>query len=388
MKLLFTAQDFPPVTGGIQEYSHQLARAFSSRAQVTVIAPSHPGAREFDRDQPFAVIRYPVGHTSLFGATTPLSIPALCAATDTRVVFHAQWTTAIGSLAAERLGLVDHYFVAAHGRELRTDRLPPLERNLRRAAIAGASGIFPVSGYTADLAIGCGASPSRIHPVSNGVDSRFFAPRDPSAARQRLGIDGRPVVLTASRLVPRKGVDTVIEALHRLADRYPEMLYLVVGDGPDRERLESLAGPLLRTGRVRFRGRVPKDDLPDYYSAADLFVMPAREERDGCVEGFGLVFLEAGGCGTAVIGARSGGIPDAVEDGDNGLLVPPGDPGRLARAIGRLIDDEGLRERLGRNGRARAERMSWARCAQRIFERMAHPARPLPRTASNLRRTA
>jgi len=387
MKLLFVAQDFPPVTGGIQEYSHQLALELSSRIPVTVMAPSHPEASGFDRDQPIDVVRYPAGHTSAFGLTTPLSIPALGITTGARLVFHGQWTTAIGSLTAQRLGLIDHYFVAAHGRELRTDRLPPAERTLRRIALKGATAVFPVSSYTADLVRSCGVPPGRFHTVQNGVDTNFFVPRDPVVARRRLGLENRRVLLTAARLVPRKGVDTVIEALRSIASRNPDLVYVVVGNGPDRQRLEALAGPLLDSGQVRFRGRVPRDDLPRYYSAADVFVMPAREERDGCVEGFGLVFLEAGGCGTAVIGARSGGIPGAVEDGVNGLLVPPSDPARLARAIGRLLDDDDLRERLARQGLARARSLTWARCAEQIFEQIRHRACPLPRSESLLERT-
>lgn len=370
MKLIVVAQDFPPVAGGIQEYSHQLALHLSSRCQVLAIAPAHPGADAFDRAQPFTVLRYPAGHTSLFGVTTPASLPAACAATGARVALHSQWTTAIGSAVARRLGLIDHYFVAAHGREILTDRMPPVERTLRQIALRGASDVFPVSGYTADLVRRCGVSPARVHAVPNGVDPQLFHPRDPDAARRRLGLEGRRVVLTAARLVPRKGVDTTLEALGLIAARYPDLVYVVVGDGPDRERLRRLAGPLLEQGRVQFRGRVRREELPDCYAAAHVFAMPARQEADGCVEGFGLVFLEAGACGTAVVGARSGGVPDAVESGVNGLLVPPADPVNLAAAIGRLLDDDQLRERLARQGLERARSLTWSRCAGTILEQI------------------
>jgi phosphatidylinositol alpha-1,6-mannosyltransferase len=162
----------------------------------------------------------------------------------------------------------------------------------------------------------------------------------------------------------------MLAALERIADSYPDLVYVVVGDGPDRDRLRRLAGPLLEQGRVWFLGRVRREDLPDCYAAAHVFAMPARQERGGCVEGFGLVFLEAGACGTPVIGARSGGISDAVEDGINGLLVPPDDPPSLAAALGRLLDDGRLRKRLARQGLARAQSLTWARCAESILEQI------------------
>jgi len=380
MRLLFVAQDFPPVTGGIQEYSFQLARELAQRCRITVLAPSHCGSRAFDRAQPFPVVRYPAGHTSLFGATTPTAVPALCVLSGTRAVLHGQWTTALGSLLARRLGLIDGYFVAAHGRELRTDRLPPAERSLRRIALGGAAAVFPVSRYTADLARGCGVPPERIHVVANGVDTELFTPRDKADARRRLGLGQRRVVLTAARLVPRKGVDTVIEAIRAIAPRYPDLAYVVVGDGPDRQRLEALAGPLVGSGRVLFRGRVPREELPDYHAAADVFAMPAREERDGCVEGFGLVFLEAGACGTAVIGARSGGIADAVEHEVNGLLVQPADAPALAAALRLLLDDDELRGRMARQGLVRARGMTWSRCAEAILSQLCHRLGSLPRS--------
>jgi phosphatidylinositol alpha-1,6-mannosyltransferase len=370
VKLIVVAQDFPPVAGGIQEYSYQLALELSSRCQVLALAPTQARARDFDRAQPFTILRLPSGHTSLFGITTPVGLPAACAAIGARVVLHCQWTTAIGSVLAQRLGLIEHYFVAAHGREIITDRLPPAERALRRIALGRAADVFPVSAYTAGLVRRCGVSAARVHPVRNGVDTSLFRPRERQAARQRLGLDGRSVILTTARLVPRKGIDTVLEALERIADRYPDLLYVVVGDGPDRERLQRLAGPLVAQDRVRLTGRVRRAELPDYYTAADVFAMPARQEADGSVEGFGLVFLEAGACGTAVIGARSGGIADAVEDGVNGLLVPPADPPRLAAAIARLLDDEPLRQRLGRQGLTRARSLTWSRCADSILEQI------------------
>jgi phosphatidylinositol alpha-1,6-mannosyltransferase len=178
------------------------------------------------------------------------------------------------------------------------------------------------------------------------------------------------MLLTVGRLVPRKGVDTVLRALPRIAASVPEVQYVVAGTGPDRNRLERLA---VRNGvrdRVHFVGYVADDVLSSYYSAADLFVMPAREALPD-VEGFGLVFLEANACGTPAVGARSGGIPDAIVDGETGLLVPPNAPGSLAEATTRILTTPDLADTLGRQGRHRAvNEASWDQIADRIYDHL------------------
>ncbi len=368
MRLALVSQDFPPETGGIQSYAFELASQFAKRHRVTVIAPSQRGSRAFDAGRAYETQRYPIGNTSLFGLTTPVSVPYWTKRRRAHVAFHAQYATALGSLAARRFGLLRHYYVAAHAREILRDNLGPLSRVMRRRALMGASGIFAVSRYTAELVRRCGVPQDKVHVVHNGVDLSFFYPRDPEIARERLGLQGKRIALTTGRLIRRKGIDTAIDAFRQLESRYPDLVYIVVGSGPYRRELERQAGALIDTGRIVFTGRVPRDELPEYYSMADIFMMPSREETRRCVEGFGLVFLEANACGTPVIGSSSGGIPDAVEHGTSGLLVPPGDVGALKSAMTRLLDDHSKRRRLGRLGRLRAKRFTWSASAARILQ--------------------
>jgi phosphatidylinositol alpha-1,6-mannosyltransferase len=183
-------------------------------------------------------------------------------------------------------------------------------------------------------------------------------------------------MVSLCRLVPRKGIDTVLEALPAIFKAVPEVQYIVAGDGPDRTRLERLAERLGVTPLVRFLGLVPDDQVAPLLHMADVFVMPAREERPD-VEGFGLVFLEANACGTPVIGSTSGGIPDAVVDGETGLLVPPLAPGPLADAAIRLLNDADLRGRLGRAGRERVLREgTWERVVAQLSASMSELLRP------------
>ncbi|RMF57698.1 MAG: glycosyltransferase family 1 protein [Bacteroidetes bacterium] len=371
MRLLLVTQDFPPDTGGTQTYAFELARRLAPRCEAfAVVAPRVEGWQEVDAALPLRVIRVRAGYDSL----SVKALPALLR--HTRVPFdaslHVQWPTALAGLAARRLRRLRRVYVAAHGRELLFNPLPaPLAgayHRLRRLALTRADHLFPVSRYTSDLLADAGIPPERRTVVHNGTDPDRFAPQDPMPLRARLALGDRPTLLTISRLVPRKGLDTVLQALPRVAEAVPQVVYLIGGTGPDRPRLERLAHELGVASHVRFCGRIPDDDLPTYYSAADVFVMPSRLDPPH-VEGFGIVFLEANACGTPVVGAHTGGIPDAIVDGETGLLVPPDDPAALARALTGLLLNPPLARRMGLNGRRRVvTAFTWDHAADRLYE--------------------
>lgn len=195
-----------------------------------------------------------------------------------------------------------------------------------------------------------------------GIDTQRFCPA-PAPPPQPL------TLLTVGRLVSRKGIDRVLEALAVLLAEFPDLRYRIVGDGPDRQRLESLASELGVGHAVTFLGRVPDEALPSLYRQAHIFVMPAREERDAAsVEGFGIVYLEASASGLAVVAARSGGVSEAVRAGETGRLVPPDDPEALVRALRALIVDGEERERLGCAGRRwTVEEMGWEQTARSVL---------------------
>jgi len=158
--------------------------------------------------------------------------------------------------------------------------------------------------------------------------------------------------MTVGRLIPRKGQDVVIAALALLAVRRPELRYLVVGEGPDRSRLKKLICTHGVEDRVELCGWLPSAELEQAWDRADLFVMPAREEAEGDTEGYGLVFLEAGARGLAVVGGRSGGVPSAVRPGENGeLLDDPRAADELAELLDGLLADSDRRMALAAGGR-------------------------------------
>lgn len=380
MRVLLVSQDFPPDVGGIQTYSLELAKRLVRWCDaLEVVAPAVPGCDGADGALDFPVRRV----RSSTNALMVRGMPALwtrARAGQFDVALHAQWTTAPGSLLARRRGWPRRVFVAAHGRELLlrpVASLPPAQRAYdatRRWVMRGADGIFAVSRYTAGLARTLGVDPARVHVVENGVDAARFDLPDAEARAQafvaRHGLHGRPCFVTVARLQPHKGIDTGIAALPALRQRVPGATYVIVGSGPDEDRLRALAKQLQVTDAVRMLGRVDDDEVVDALLACDAFALLSREAIPD-VEGFGLVLLEAGACGRPVIGARSGGIPDAVDEGRSGLLVEPDDVEATADALARVLGDPELAQRLGEGGRHRAtEVLSWERAARKIYETM------------------
>jgi phosphatidylinositol alpha-1,6-mannosyltransferase len=201
-----------------------------------------------------------------------------------------------------------------------------------------------------------------------GADTEAFHPGLPTQeTRARHGLTDRPLIVCVSRLVARKGQDTLIRALPEIRRRVPDAALLVVGSGPYRSALERLAeeGP---AGSVTFTGQVSEDDLPGYYAAGDVFAMPCRSRLGGLeVEGWGNVFIEAAACGRPVVVGDSGGARESVVDGETGILVDGRRIGEVADAVSALLLDTALAQRMGEAGRERVERsFTWPRAAREL----------------------
>jgi phosphatidylinositol alpha-1,6-mannosyltransferase len=227
---------------------------------------------------------------------------------------------------------------------------------LRSAAVLVAN-----SRWTGDLCrrvlvqLGLVCGPGTVRIVQPGTDPNRFRPGlDTEAARARYDLESGRWLLTVARLVEHKSIDTAIRAFASLASTYPDLRYAVAGEGEIRPSLEELARSLGVGDRVRFLGGVPDSLLPNLINCADVFVGVSREMYDK-VEGFGISLVEASACGVPVVGGTGGGIPDAVRDGETGLLANGADPAAVAAAIERLLLDEALRASLGAGGRRAVE---------------------------------
>ncbi len=254
------------------------------------------------------------------------------------------------------------YIVYAHGEEITVFGNNPKLRPQLPAIYEDAAAVIANSAFTCDQVMALGVSAERFSRISPGVEPDEFAPSSSGEAlRRRLGLEGKLVLLTVGRLQRRKGHDQVIAALPAILARAPGLVYVIAGDGEERKALEDLARDTGVASAVRFLGRVPQEELPALYNLADIFIMANRAMPDGDVEGFGIVFLEAGACKKPVIAGSSGGTADAVEDGVTGLRVDATSAVGVEDAVVRLALDPELRQRMGESGRARVlAQYSWA----------------------------
>jgi len=371
MTTLLLAQDFPPMGGGIARLHGELAKRFP-RGDLVVSTPADPDAPEVDGALPAVVDRLP------FGARRTKTLPAVLfwarrAATlarQHRVAFVHCGNVKPAGYPARWVYERQHipYGIFFYGADLLSEqhkvRHSRLKRRTARVIMGGAAVLMTISAWTRDLALsllgdlGLDGHGRRVRVVHLGTDPTWFRPGvDVTAVRERFALPDRGGrwLVTVARLQEHKGMDTVIRALPAILAGAPDVRYAVAGTGPDRDRLEQLAQELGVGDRVRFLGGVGDQDLPAFYNLASVYVGASRRAGRLGVEGFGISLVEASACGLPVVAGNSGGIPDAVREGETGFLVPPEDPAALAGAISRLLADTELARRVGAAGRRAVE---------------------------------
>jgi len=260
------------------------------------------------------------------------------------------------------------------------------KRGTAASLIGNAAVLVAISNWTANLALDVVTALDVVVPVETvplGTTPSHFRPGvDTSAVRAKYGLHGGPWLLTVARLERHKGIDTVMRALAAVRAAHPTARYAVVGTGERLPLFEQLQRELGLGDAVRFLGPVHDDELPALYNAADLYVGASRRV-EGLAEGFGISLVEASACGLAVVGGRSGGVPDAVGDGETGILVDPDDPAAVAAGINGLLADPERRKRLGAAGRKAVESYyNWDRVVKdltRIDAAYRLPAQPAAR---------
>lgn len=360
---LFITNDFPPRIGGAQQYVYGLVRNLPPE-RVFVLAPAWRGVSDFDKAQPFWIER----EARVALRPTPTlarRLHQLVRATGAEVVVFGH-ALPLGLLGPGLAARGTPYVVCTHGREHWMAQVPGLAASLRRAT-SRAERVFAISRFTGRVIRTAVPSSVPLSLFPPGVDAERFDDVPDLNVRDRHPLGDRPLILSVSRLVPRKGNDTLIRAMGFIRRRHPAASLIVVGRGPDRRRLERMAARR-SPGAVVFTGEVGDADLPAYYAAADVFAGPCRSRYVGLeTEGFGIVFLEAAASAKAAVSGRSGGTPEAVVDGVTGRVVDGRLPMAVGDAVAGLLDSPGLAAAMGRKGRERVERdFAWPRLAARL----------------------
>ena len=370
---LLVTNDYLPKTGGIQVYLHELWRRLEPGRASVLTATSHPDAARFDVASEVVIER-------VKAPTLILPIPRTLAVIEAAIERHQPDLVLLDP--AWPLGLLGPrlsrpYGVVLHGAEVTIPgRLPLLASSLRyvlrHAQVVLCAGAYPEAEARRNAAEWM---PPTIR-VAPGVDTDRFVPLEATRreeVRTSLGLAPSAFLVSSySRLVPRKGMDTLIRASALLSDDFPDLQVAIGGAGRDRERLERMAKKL--SAPVVVLGRVHDDVLPDWLGASDLMVMDCRSRWWGLEqEGFGIVFLEAGACGVAQIAGRSGGSHEAVRHGVTGLVLEnPRSDSELAASIRRLIEDSEFRAQLSHNARTFAvEQYDWRVLARRLASGLA-----------------
>ncbi len=368
------AFDFPPLGGGIARMMVELARGYPA-GELVVSTGTIEGQDEVDRGLPARIDRIPVAVgrlKTLQGrllwsrraarlAREPGARFAWCG-TLRPAGYPARW-------AWERTGLP--YGVIFYGGDLRV--LQPrlarswLKRRAYRPLFASATVLVAISAWTATLladqlrALGLDHLVSRIRVVGLGTSPERFRPDAEAAERFRVGRglpEGRWLV-TVARLVPHKGIDTTIRVLAQLGQEYPALRYAVIGRGSYLDQLELLATELAVRDRVHFLTDVTDRELPGAYAMGEMYVGLSREAGLDA-EGFGISLLEAAATELPVVAGASGGIADAVADGETGLLVAPDEVEAAVGAVRHLLANPALAQQLGAKGRQRViDRFTW-----------------------------
>lgn len=375
MRHALLSEVWPPEIGGsAQLFDNLYGRHFHPGDAVHIVAGGGDRHPELDASYPMPVTRFANERVPWLKPESAKMYAAMLAATLRVCVRERIEVLHCGRVIPEGLvGLAVHralgipYTVWVHGEDVSIFMRYPVKKRLMPEVFRHARAVFANSGFTLGRATLAGAPHDKTHVVNPAVDAaRFAGPIDVSDLRARWGLHGKTVLLTVGRLTRRKGHDKVLDALASLRATRPDLAYLVLSDGEEEASLKAHCTALGLDDLVRWVGPVKPHELPGYYAVSDLFVHPNRTLSDDDVEGFGMVFLEASATGIPVIGGRSGGVPDAVQDRVTGLLVDGERADAVADAIASLVDDPDRRRVMGEAGRVWARSFSWSRQAERV----------------------
>lgn len=378
---LVTADSYLPHSGGSRVYYAALYKHLLAQYPdtVTLLTKKVPGWREFDRIESAGNFRIrrrfrPLPNWKYW--QWPKALPQFLHAAGTALGGRYDCLHC-GDLFPQALNgvLVRQIFklpllIFCHGDEISQIDKRRYQPRVRDFIYRHADAIIAANQFACDGLARIGIPKERVHKLTPGVNLEHFQPRPKRPDLiDRYRLQGKKVLLTVARLVPRKGHKIVLEALPKVLAEVPNLKYLIAGEGPEKERLQALARELGLQDTVVFVGDVGHDQICDFYNLCDVFAMINKLDEGGDVESFGMVFTEANAVGKPVIGGRSGGAAEAVLQCQTGFLVDPESAAEVAGRLLLLLKNDELSKRMGAAGleRVRLE-FNWASRAQALRE--------------------
>ena len=367
---------FAPETGGISSYLRGLWENLPiDRSVLTSDKQAVPCS-----NQQHTKIR----HVNLPCGTSALShylrlllwIPVLLktAITKNKPVLHCGQVFGTGFAGAVTNVLFKTPFIVyVYGAEIKVCEKRPVRKKILKWIIARSALVVTISNYTKGLLLSFNCPEEKIFLLPPGVTPKNDIRQETELKWTKRFNENKRIILSVSRLVKRKGIQTVLKALPNIINKYPDTLYLIAGSGQYKDNLKKLVRDKNISDHVVFLGRLPDEDLRVLYKLCEIFILVPHEETEtGDIEGFGIVYLEANAFGKPVIASASGGIPDAVSDMKSGLMVPPENPAATANAIITLLSDKELGKRLGHYGRSRVlSEFNWKKPAEQFENKLA-----------------
>ena len=380
MRHLYVTQDYAPDLGGMARMHVEICRRFGDGDETTmaVSTVASPDAARFDEQENYKIHRQPFqfGQAKIFSNQVRWARWLTTGRSPRFDVLHCGNLRPVGyAVGWAHRQLRVPYLVWVYGGDLLKERKKTerslLKRRTARSILGRASGVVAISKWSADLAqdvmnqVGI-EKPPPVAIVELGTDPERFSPtHDTGALRRRWRVGDAPVVLTVARVVPHKGQDMGIRAVAALRRDFPELRYIIVGEGPDEARLRAFARELGVSDMVGFVGAMRDDELPEAYATSTIYLGASRVESAIDAEGFGISFVEAGASGIPSVAGDSGGVRSAVRDGETGIVVRPTDADAITDAIRSLLVNPDRRKQMGAAGRRAVEtHYNWDRVAR------------------------
>ncbi|MFC1687729.1 glycosyltransferase family 4 protein [Patescibacteria group bacterium] len=348
---LLVSLQFPPDFGGVQTYLYEIARRIPSD-QLTVLAPQTVSNED---PKNVNIVRKKFITRLIWPRWIPLLISMVLQVRRSKIsLILAAQILPVGTAAYIIRKLFNiPYAVFTHGMDITIPLAKSRKRRLATRILKNAEVIFSVSNYTREKVLSMGINPEKVIILKPCIDLKsIIQPTDDEieTIRKKYAVTGKPILLTVARLVKRKGHELVLKSISKLIEEFPSLQYIIVGDGPEANNIDTCISSLHLSNNVVRTSEIDDRVLHALYELCDIFVFtPTHEDNETDVEGFGIVYHEAMAHRKPVVASRTGGVPDAVGQ-SSGIIVQQNNVEEITQAIRILSSDPIQRQKFGENG--------------------------------------